>query len=70
MTNSTTNIETIDAVEQAQMRSLSDAELDAVAAGCACAQTVYEVQCPVGHLTVVRPISGDGCPSASVSYHL
>jgi hypothetical protein len=65
-----TNIETIDGVEQPEMRSLSDAELDIVTAGCACAQTVYEVKCPIGHLTVVRPISGDGCPSTSVSYHL
>ncbi len=65
-----TNIETIDAVEQPEMRSLSDAELDTVTAGCACAQTAYEVKCPIGNLLVVRPTSGDGCPPVSVSYHL
>jgi hypothetical protein len=64
-----TNTKTTDAVEQAKMHSLSDAELDAVVAGCACAQEVYEVQCPIGHLTVVRPVGGDGCPGVSVSYH-
>jgi hypothetical protein len=67
MTNSTTNIETTDAVERAEMRSLSDAELDTVAAGCT--MVAKEIKCPIGNLLVVYPVGGSNCNPPAVAYY-
>jgi hypothetical protein len=59
MTYSTTKIETSD---------LNEAELDTVVGGCA--QVLYEVPCPIGHLTIVWPVAGEkDCPTGAVQYH-
>ncbi len=59
MTYSTTKIETSD---------LNAAELDTVVGGCA--TVLYEVPCPIGHLTILRPVEGQtDCPLAVVQYH-
>ena len=56
MTYSTTKIETSD---------LNAADLDTVVGGCA--TVLYEVPCPIGHLTILRPVEGQtDCPLAVV----
>jgi hypothetical protein len=49
MISSTMNIKTAEAAKQVEMRSLSDAELDAVFGGMCDLRTV---RCPVGHLII------------------
>jgi hypothetical protein len=55
-----TNIKTSDAVEQLEMRSLGEAELDAVVGG-DCDVTLASVKCPIGHLSVMTvSCTGEG----------
>jgi hypothetical protein len=65
----TTNIKTSGAVERAEMRSLGEAELDAVVGGdMNCELTLATVQCPIGYLSVMTvSCTGEGTVT-SVKY--
>jgi len=59
MISSTTNFGSVNAANNATMRSLSDAELDGVVGG-QCDLT-KEIKCPIGHLFVLSE-----CPTGPV----